>query len=57
MFYVMFIVAIAFMWGAIVIMSFFLRRRQRRLEQALNEKPDSGPSLPVEAKQFQNSKQ
>ena len=57
MFYLIVIVAIGFMWGLIVIMSFFLRRRQRSIEQGLNEQPDSKPSLPAKAKHFKNSKQ
>jgi hypothetical protein len=36
MFYLIIIVAIVFVWGLIFVLSFFLRRRKRRIEQQLN---------------------
>ena len=55
MFYMIFIVAIVFIWGSIVVLSFIPRRKEHSIAQELKVLPVSVPSLPVSMKHFQNS--
>lgn len=56
MFYLIFLVAIVFMWGLIVVLSFIPRPREHRVEQGLNEQTEVHP-LPMKVKYFLNSNQ
>ena len=56
MFYLIFIAAIAVMWGSIVVLSFIPRRREHHIEEGLNEQA-AFHSLPLKLKLFQNSNQ
>ena len=55
MFYLIFIAAITFMWGVIVVLSFVQRRTEHPVDQEPKEQPDTELSLPVMVKHFQNS--